>query len=456
MIFNWNVFTAWFGPMPEYIKYCISTIKSCCSNVYVIDESNTSKYLDVQTVKDLQKIKKLAHRVDCLRVFLIQKYGGYWIDADTVMIRDIEPLFKIIETHQIAYMRWVDGRVLNGYFGGKAFSNIMSQWKRIITEKMKRGKEPESWTEYGEKIITPLIDKNKIQAKEIKRETFIPINFDRDAEIFFKKLPMPDISKAYGIALNHSYFEWKGKNIVKQSIDEILNRNDMLKEIFSMKTEKTDEAKKVFEDFYRNAGFYGEVKSDVESLSGRGSNMHYTENLRNAIKETVKKYEIKKIVDLGCGDFYWMRELIKELYEIGVEEYVGIDVAESVIGKNAEKYSQESDPKVSFKSKNIAANGVHGKIERADLIICRDVLGHLPVEMGMQAIENMKRSKSTYLLSTTFTGEHRHGSIEIGGWQVVQLDKEPYSLGTPIEMFQETHDDNVLASQKHVGVWKIN
>jgi hypothetical protein len=63
--------------------------------------------------------------------------------------------------------------------------------------------------------------------------------------------------------------------------------------------------KEVFSNIYDTYGFGSE-----ESHSGHGSTLIQTENIRDEIKKIVKEKNIKSVVDIPCGDFNWMREIV--------------------------------------------------------------------------------------------------------------------------------------------------
>ena len=72
---------------------CYKTIKQN-SNVRVIcvNEKNIHKYLpnirsDINTLKILQK-------ADYIRIALLQKYGGMWLDSDIIVYKSLKPLFE--------------------------------------------------------------------------------------------------------------------------------------------------------------------------------------------------------------------------------------------------------------------------------------------------------------------------------------------------------------------------
>ena len=76
-----NIFTFWEGPMPAYIDLCIRTWKQPYT---VLNYENLHNYTDLP----IDKIKRfsLPQIADCVRVHVLRDQGGYWLDADTIMV----------------------------------------------------------------------------------------------------------------------------------------------------------------------------------------------------------------------------------------------------------------------------------------------------------------------------------------------------------------------------------
>ena len=79
--------------------------------------------------------------------------------------------------------------------------------------------------------------------------------------------------------------------------------------------------------------------------------------------------KIKRFVDAPCGDFNWMRLVVKEI-EL---DYTGLDIVPSVIETNVKKFS---DVNTNFAVLNICEDD----IPACDMIMVRDCLFHLSFE----------------------------------------------------------------------------
>lgn len=89
---------------PSIISLCHQTMEKCTSfNVIKLDSSNIYSYLpELEPYKTLLEPLKLAHRVDIYRVFLLYKYGGLYLDADIVVMRD--PIDAIKQLDRFEYV----------------------------------------------------------------------------------------------------------------------------------------------------------------------------------------------------------------------------------------------------------------------------------------------------------------------------------------------------------------
>ena len=81
-----KVFAFWEGDMPGYIKLCMDTWKVPYT---LLNYDNLDQYTDLP----IEKLKRysLSQISDCVRVHVLRDNGGYWIDADTIMISDRLP-----------------------------------------------------------------------------------------------------------------------------------------------------------------------------------------------------------------------------------------------------------------------------------------------------------------------------------------------------------------------------
>jgi hypothetical protein len=109
----------------------------------------------------------------------------------------------------------------------------------------------------------------------------------------------------------------------------------------------------------------------VSSRSGRGSEGTFAERKIALIKEIATDYKVTTLLDLGCGDFFWMKEAVRS-----IDHYHGIDIVEELIDVNSKQFGGD---RVSFQCLDLI-NPDQQKlltVRKADLVLCLDVIGHL-------------------------------------------------------------------------------
>ncbi len=203
---------------------------------------------------------------------------------------------------------------------------------------------------------------------------------------------------------------------------------------------------KSLSEFFTHVYHYN-VWHDSESASGTGSNMKQTEIIRREIPLLLKNFTIKTVLDAACGDFNWMRNINFNF----LDKYIGIDIVQDLIQKNQIKYGTEN-------RNFICLNIMVDSLPMTDIIICRDCLVHFSYQDMIKIIKNFKRSKSTYLLTTTFTRLLPNKDIETGNWRPLNLQLPPFNFPQPIQLINEgctEKNKNGTYEDKCLGLWRL-
>lgn len=77
-----KIFTFWEGKKPAYIELCMQTWKF---PYVVLNYKNLNEYTDLKADANLKRFT-LPQIADAVRVHVLRDRGGYWLDADTIMI----------------------------------------------------------------------------------------------------------------------------------------------------------------------------------------------------------------------------------------------------------------------------------------------------------------------------------------------------------------------------------
>lgn len=205
------------------------------------------------------------------------------------------------------------------------------------------------------------------------------------------------------------------------------NLSESRKEIFSHKTLK-DRFTYIYTSHYWPS---------KESVSGPGSEIENTKNIRKELIKLIHKYNIKSFLDIPCGDFNWIKNIINKNIQ-----YTGGDIVKELINQNNKKFSQ---PNVQF----IEIDIIKDKLPSADILLCRDCLIHFSYENIKKFLNNFVNSEIDYILITSYesskNNSEKNYEINDGDFRPLFLMKHPFNLPAPLAKIIDKdveHDEN--------------
>jgi hypothetical protein len=190
----------------------------------------------------------------------------------------------------------------------------------------------------------------------------------------------------------------------------------------------------IFSQIYADQVWVGHT--DQDSLSGLGSTQLATDQLVNGLSDFLEEVGCRKLVDIGCGDFNWMRKVRGDF------EYLGIDAVSEIIKANNASFA-------SSRRKFVCMDATRTAIQSGDVAICREVLFHLSFRDGIRLLRNIQAAGFKYVLLTSDRSVWFNSDIRNGDFRLVNLCKPPYLLPRPD---RELVDDKV-SPQRVLAVW---
>ncbi len=176
------------------------------------------------------------------------------------------------------------------------------------------------------------------------------------------------------------------------------------------------------------------INNIIETYSGPGSLLKNTDNLIKHFPEFIKKYSIKSIIDIPCGDFNYMKEI-----NLDNIEYTGYDISINAIKRC-----------LKFKKNNINFSVLDATVEQlkyADLIICKDLLLHLSFDHINLILDNIVKSNCKYFAVSRYNNGNVINVDQISGLhnRCIEITKEPFNFKYDIiESIRYTTNDNIL------------
>lgn len=177
-----------------------------------------------------------------------------------------------------------------------------------------------------------------------------------------------------------------------------------------------------------------------ETRSGAGSTLAATQGVRAQLPKIIEELGAEALLDVGCGDFNWMKEITLPCH------YHGVDIVDAVIAENTARYAR---PGVSFSTLDAIKEPLPPGF---DVVLCREVLFHLSFADGERLLRNVASSGAQYLLATTNTELQKNRDIVTGDYRGTNLERAPYSLPSP----QGTIDDSAISQDRVLALWSVD
>ena len=123
--------------MPAYIRLCMATWKLPYT---LLNYDNLGQYTEL----DIERTKRftLPQIADCVRVHVLRDQGGYWLDADTIMLNG-----KLPDTDMVGDPESRDNSI--GLLHSEPHSQMFTEWAAFQDEIIRGDDTPSYWATMG-------------------------------------------------------------------------------------------------------------------------------------------------------------------------------------------------------------------------------------------------------------------------------------------------------------------
>lgn len=259
-----KVFSFWEPKesIPGYIRLCLDTWRGNLPDyeVEILDFRSLGKYLSGAEIAEIRCPElSFAMQADCVRCALLKKYGGIWLDADTVMTRPLDPALTRSDVTMVANRE--AGRLMNygAYiYAARPETRIVSDWHRALLPRVRTArrlygswfarlvsrrewKVVRRWDYFENAILDPMtavaaaadyacVDKDAAGA--FPEETLTAAGtadtpFDAYVKYWFSSgEPGPEVARGMGLLMLHN--SWTPKAYREMTADEFLKTDTRL------------------------------------------------------------------------------------------------------------------------------------------------------------------------------------------------------------------------------------
>jgi len=231
-----NLFLYWdnieASETPAWILLCRETIYKHIGdnvNVHIVNRSNVTDYLD-NLPKNLYKLKEIAHVADYIRVALLAKHGGIWMDSDCILLKSLDDIYKLLETYDfIGYKASTNYSVnlMASRSGGKVMTSYLNSLNVILSSN-----QPLEWNTLGSLELIEHTDKFPQECFCLNSKLIAPIDY-RNFKQFTTDTNI-DITDNYCVMLYNKMLTDGGCNIVSMSRDVILNSPTLIGKLLNI------------------------------------------------------------------------------------------------------------------------------------------------------------------------------------------------------------------------------
>ena len=124
-----RIISMWIGgPMPEVLNEYVASHKQPGWEHLWVNNDNVHRFIHSRYLDEALDSGNYGKASDYLRIVLLEKFGGIYLDADTKIIK---PLDRFLE-HQVFCCREPNNFVANGIIGAEQGHPMMTHYRGLI------------------------------------------------------------------------------------------------------------------------------------------------------------------------------------------------------------------------------------------------------------------------------------------------------------------------------------
>lgn len=167
--------------IPAYIQLCMDTWKKFLprATIIIVDYKNVGDFIDVRDIGFEMFSKNLYTKQieDIIKCAVLKKYGGCWLDADTIILnQSAESYFYINKEHKTLILSNTKDMISNqSYINTPPNSYIINYWYQYIREKVfNLDMQDKDWDYFSNRFLDRYIQESPDEIQLIEIKKFMP------------------------------------------------------------------------------------------------------------------------------------------------------------------------------------------------------------------------------------------------------------------------------------------
>lgn len=401
----------WMGnEMPEELKVLCTTWSSWEGWSYQLWDEESILNLGLVNQDLFFEAKSLGEKSDIARLEILERFGGIYVDTDFECLspEKIEELCQRYDLIMGCEPLEHKFSVGNAFFASSPHHPFLRSLNQKIRKSFYQYRHDWAVETTGPMFISravvedyPLLSGGIILPPTYLYPLGVTDDFSRLEERWDQFIHPETLGIHYWLGGWWKQPRWKNLEFIRSSPQE-------------------SKAKETFTKIYEKGvwGYDADLKIGTSGLGSRpGVSAPFLQFLESFL---FLHPEVKNIVDVGCGDYKIFEDFTWEgLF------YTGLDVVEKVVDKDRELYGSEN---VQF----FVHDALEEKIPPGDLVLCKDVVIHLPLQDVMTVMN--KLLQFPHAMVVTDVENHRkelsrkNSEISLGQYRCVDLTAPPFSF----------------------------
>ena len=181
-----TIWVYWEGAKPDYIVLCCKTIFTHNDNVVLLDRSGFDHLYTQERHLDIDQLD-LNHKSDFIRAYLLKYYGGLYVDADCIVMKNLNPALEKAKQFGFTGYREPQGYMSCNFLASIRGGEVISAHYERVCETL-RSKRPLEWLDLASVPMNEVIDIYPDHSFLLPTDAVMPVAWNESEKLCARRL----------------------------------------------------------------------------------------------------------------------------------------------------------------------------------------------------------------------------------------------------------------------------